>query len=196
MSGPSDTVSPCAFSRALKLLVDPHHRTAIDEIEQLDDVAIRHANAADRARHAERLRVRHAVQVDVAPHRIDRPQAILADLGARQPEDTRQDPVAARLRARELGRVYLARRPPPAEHGTERRAGADLGADDVTAARRLVTVAQLARAVLRRRHGVAADEPSCAVVKVETLGAQADDDLEAAQALASAALRSASDHSR
>src|SRR5690606_563374 len=175
MSGPNDTASP----RLSRLLLDHHYRTALDEVEQLDDVAIRHADAADRARHAERLGVGRAVQVDVAPHRVDRPQAILADLGAREPADARQNPVAAGLRARELGRVYLARRPPPAEDGTERRAGADLRADDVPAARGLVAVAELARAVLRRRHRVAPDEPSRVVVKIEPLRAQADDDVQA-----------------
>src|SRR5690606_42092311 len=119
MSGPNDTASP----RLSRLLLDHHYRTALDEVEQLDDVAIRHADAADRARHAERLGVGRAVQVDVAPHPVDRPQAILADLGAREPEDARQKPVAAGPRAPEPGRVDLARRPPPAAAGPVRRPG-------------------------------------------------------------------------
>ena len=53
-------------------------------------------------------RVRRAVDVDVAAHRVDLAQAVEADLAAREPQDARQDPVAARDTARRAPGVQIS----------------------------------------------------------------------------------------
>src|SRR5690606_19835073 len=95
-----------------------------------------------------------AVNVDVAAHRVDLAETIAADLRARQPQDTRQDPVAAGVRRGKLGRPDLAGRPAAAKDRAERRARADVRAHDVPAAGRAVAAAPLPRAVPGRRHAI------------------------------------------
>src|SRR5690606_9772955 len=109
ISGPSDT------SPSLQESCDVDHGADGDAVEQLHDLFVAHSNAADRARHAHRLGIRRAVNVDVAAHRVDLAETIAADLRARQPQDTRQDPVAAGVRRGKLGRPDLAGRPAAAK---------------------------------------------------------------------------------
>src|SRR5690606_19283860 len=101
-----------------------------------------------------RLRVGRTVNVDVAAHRVDVAETVASDLGAGQPQDTRQHEISVRLRGGKLGRPDLAGRTPCTEHRAERCAGADLRAHDVPASRRAVTAALLARAVFGRRHAI------------------------------------------
>src|SRR5690242_17942201 len=142
IKGPSDT----AFLELPSS--DVHHCSYRDELEQLGDVAVRHADTADRSRHTHRLRIRRAMDVNVAAHCIDGAEPIPADFGSGEPQNARQYPVAVRLGALKLGRVDLARRPSAAKHGVQRRAGPDLRAHDVAAARRLEAAEELAGAVL------------------------------------------------
>src|SRR5262245_31798800 len=148
IKGPSDTTSPSRPSG------DVHDRSHGNELEQLRHVGVRHSNAADRAGHTHRLRIRRTMDVNVAAHCIDGPEPIPADFGSGQPQNPREYPVAARLGALELGRMDLARGPPAAEHGAQRRAPADLRAHDVPAAWSLEAAVHLAGAVLRRRDAV------------------------------------------
>src|SRR5690348_9899157 len=83
IKGPSDT----AF---LKLRSsDVHYCSYRDELEQLDDVAVRHSDTADRPRHTHRLRIRRSMDVNVAAHCIDGAEPIPADFGSREPQNAR-----------------------------------------------------------------------------------------------------------
>src|SRR3954468_19284422 len=95
------------------------------------------------------------MDIDVSAHGVDVAQAVLPPLAARKPQDARQDPVASREFPMELRGPDLPRRAPAHEHRVERLAGADLGAHDVPAARRLQAAVLLARAFLSRRHRIA-----------------------------------------
>src|SRR5687767_15525587 len=84
--------SPCG-NRAASLLADLDRRTRGNEVEKLDDVAITHANAADRAGLSELRELVRAVDIDVAAHRIHCAPAVLSRLASAEPENPRQDPV-------------------------------------------------------------------------------------------------------
>jgi uncharacterized protein with NRDE domain len=79
------------------------------QVEQLDDVAVAHAHAADRTRGAHRHRIGRAVQIDVAAHGVDLAEPVAPRLLARQPEDARQDPVAAGKLLRRVAASRLRR---------------------------------------------------------------------------------------
>src|SRR5438067_2796781 len=139
----------------IKTLADLHRRVRRQDLEELGDVGIAHADAADRARLAHLRGVGAAVDVDVAAHRVDVAQPIAALLAAREPQDAREDPVASRILRMQLGRPHFARRPAPHEHRAERLAGADLRAHDMPAARRAEAAVLFSEAPLRGRDGVA-----------------------------------------
>src|SRR5205823_981800 len=118
---------------AASSLPDFDRRVGRNEVEELDDLDIPHADAADRARPAHLGGVRRAVDVDVSAHRIDIAQAVAPYFAAREPQDAGQDPVAAGVLGMELGRPHLTGRPATHEHHAERLPGADLGTHDVAA---------------------------------------------------------------
>jgi hypothetical protein len=124
-----------------------------------------------------------AVQVDVAAHGIDAAQPVEARLAAREPEDARQYPVALGIRRQQFGRPGFAGRAPPHEYRVLGRAGADLGADQVAAARRHETALPLAGPVLRRRHRITAQQQAVVAVKLQRLGGNTDPDMHQASAV-------------
>src|SRR5690242_3552198 len=130
------------------------------EIEELDDIGIAHANAADRPGPAHLHGIRAAVYVDVAPHGVHFAEPVPPYLAARQPQDAREDPVAAWEALAELGRPDLPRRAATAEYGVERLSGADLRSNDVLASRRAEAAVCLAGAVARGRNRIALELPA------------------------------------
>src|SRR6185436_10681903 len=108
-------------------------RAWLDQVEQLDDVAVMHADAADRSGTAHHRRIRAAVDVDIAAHGIHFAQAIEARLTSGQPQDARKNPVAARKARRQLRGVDLPGRAAFDEHGIERCSAPDSGANKVPA---------------------------------------------------------------
>src|SRR5882672_1938056 len=67
----------------------------LDKLEKLHDVLVAHAYAPDRPRFPQRNAVGTTVDVDVAPHGVDLAQPVFPRLAARQPQYTREYPVAA-----------------------------------------------------------------------------------------------------
>src|SRR5690606_10467842 len=115
---------------------------------------------------------------DVATHRADGAETISTHLGAGEPQDQCQEPVAVRVPRPELGRIDLAGRAPCAEYGADRRPGADLRAHNMPAARRAEAAVPLSGAVFGRRHEVRA-HLSAAVEHREALSREIDAQLEA-----------------
>ena len=83
------------FSGNQDLLDDLDGRSGRRQIEQIGDVAVAHAHAADRAGPAQFGAVRRAVNVDEAAHGIHVPEAVAPRFAAGKPEDAGEDPVAA-----------------------------------------------------------------------------------------------------
>src|SRR5437667_3199441 len=156
---------------------DFDRRVRYNQIKQLHDIGVVHADATDRSRLAHLCGMRRAVDIDVAAHRVDLAEPVPSRLAAREPQDAGQDPVAPRIAGMELRRPQLAGRPAPHEHRVELLAGADLGAHDMAAARRAEAAVLLAQAVLRGRDGVGFHRNIFLVPEDELLPAGVDFDL-------------------
>src|SRR5258708_19934822 len=95
------------------------------------------------------------MNVDVAPHGVHLPQPISPRLASRQPQDTREDPVAA---GKALGQFRCPDLPcwaAPNKHGVDGVTCADFRAHDVLTPRSTKAPLLLARAVARGRYEVA-----------------------------------------
>lgn len=108
-----------------------------------------HPNTAYRTGYAHRHAIWTAMDVDETSHSVDATAPVATDLATRKPKNARQDPFAARIFRRQFGCVEFASRRPLDEHRVYGLAGADLGADDVPAARGAVAAVPLTCTVAR-----------------------------------------------
>src|SRR5260221_5282467 len=150
------------FSRAD---ADPGPRR--HELEKLHDVLVAHAYAPDRTRLPHRDAVGTAVDVDVAPHGVDLAQPVPPRLATRQPQDAREDPVAAGKALGHFRRPDLPGRAAPDKDGVDGMICADFRAHDVFAARSAETSLLLARPVARGRDEVALERLALVAPKRE-----------------------------
>src|SRR3546814_546595 len=104
ISGPSSVLAVVDL-----LFVELNVGTCGNKIKQLDDIFIAHAHTAMRRRPPQCRDIRRAVKIDIATERIDATQPIAAGLGTRQPENTREYPVATRILRPQFGGPDLAR---------------------------------------------------------------------------------------
>ena len=96
-------------------------RARLHPVEQVDDVVVAHADAAMGTGARDVDVVGTAVDVDVAAHGVDAAQAVPAGLGAGEPEDPGEDPVAVRVRGcavPECSAHSVGRRPTKTVSGT------------------------------------------------------------------------------
>src|SRR3546814_17506833 len=112
------------------LFVELNGGTCGNKIEQLDDIFTAHAHTAMRRRPPQCRDIRRAVKIDIATERIDATQPIAAGLGTRQPENTREYPVATRILTPQFGGPELARPATAAPHRTLRQALAHLRSEE------------------------------------------------------------------
>src|SRR5262249_9656656 len=115
--------------------LDDHDRIALaDAIEQLDDVGIRHADAAVRSGASQSVFVIRTVDVDVALERIAAGAAVDTSLEPVEPEDACEDQVRSLV----LTAPHTSRRLAALEDRSALGAGADLRVNPVPAWRRAV----------------------------------------------------------
>src|SRR5258708_2262839 len=95
------------------------------ELEKLHDILVAHAYAPDRSRFPHLDVFRAAVDVDVAPHGVHLPQPIPPRLAPRQPQNAREDPVAAAKALGHFRRPDLPRRAAPDKYRLDRLTRAD-----------------------------------------------------------------------
>ena len=169
-------LSTSVSSPLLLTLDDLHRSSCFDEIEKLDNIAVSHTDAANGAGYAHFDAVRAAVNVDVAPHGIDIAEPVETWLTARQPQNAREHPVAARKLRTEIIAIALASWTSPHKNCIHGKSTSDLGANNMPPAGRTKTAIALAGAVLGRRHRIAAQRRSSAVGQFEALFGDIDTD--------------------
>lgn len=157
-------------------LYDQYRRMQRHQLEQFQHVGVAHADTAMRMRRAHGLVIRRAVDVDVALHAVDIAETVEARLAAGKPEDARQNPVTLRILRTELWRPDFAGAATAAENAVDGLARADLGTDDMQAARGLVAVLLLACALERGRNRILGQQHACLVEHGQVLFGDGDFD--------------------
>src|SRR5262245_48115066 len=107
-----------------------------------------------RAGPAHRNGVGRAVDIYETPHGVHVAQTVAPALHAAQPQDPRENPVAAWMLRVQRRAPDLSRRTATDEHGATRQSVADLGAHDVQPARRALAAVLLTGAPQGGRHVV------------------------------------------
>src|SRR6266853_697333 len=153
---------------------DGHIGARRHELEKLHYVLVAHAYAPDRSGFSHLYRIRTTVDVDVAPHGVHLPKPVFPRLATRQPQDAREDPVAAGKALGQFRRPDLPGRAAPDKDGVDGMICADFGAHDVLAAGSAETSLLLARPVARGRDDVALERLALVAPKRERLVRNAD----------------------